>query len=57
VSTPLRWDELTPEVRPRDFTMDVALARVEAHGDLFAPVLQDPRPLGAAAKRLAALSG
>jgi hypothetical protein len=37
--------------------MDVALGRVEAHGDLFAPVLEDPRPLGAAARRLAALAG
>jgi bifunctional non-homologous end joining protein LigD len=53
VSTPLRWEELTSEVRPRDFTMGVALDRVRAHGDLFAPVLDDPRPLGAAAKRLA----
>jgi bifunctional non-homologous end joining protein LigD len=52
VSTPLRWEELTPEVRPRDFTMEVALARVAEHGDLFAPVLAAPRPLGAAAKRL-----
>src|SRR6266498_3922181 len=57
VSTPLRWEELTPEVRPRDFTMDVSLDRVRAHGDLFAPVLEDPRPLGAAAKRLAGLAG
>ena len=56
VSTPLRWDELTPEVRPRDFTMQVSLDRVRDHGDLFAPVLEDPRPLGAAAKRLAALA-
>jgi bifunctional non-homologous end joining protein LigD len=56
VSTPLRWEELTPDVRPRDFSMAVALERVQAHGDLFAPVLQDPRPLGAAAKRLAALA-
>ena len=56
VSTPLRWDELTPEVRPRDFTMRVSLDRVRDHGDLFAPVLEDPRPLGAAAKRLAALA-
>jgi bifunctional non-homologous end joining protein LigD len=53
VSTPLRWEELTPDVRPRDFSMAVALERVQAHGDLFAPVLEDPRPLGAAAKRLA----
>ena len=57
VSTPLRWEELTPDVRPRDYTMDVVLARVEATGDLFVPVLDDPRPLGAAAKRLARLVG
>src|SRR5256885_815178 len=55
VSTPLRWEELTPGVRPRDFSMAVALERVQAHGDLFAPVLEDPRPLGAAARRLEAL--
>jgi len=55
VSTPLRWEELTPEVRPRDFTMAVALERVARLGDLFEPVLEDKRPLGAAAKRLAAL--
>jgi bifunctional non-homologous end joining protein LigD len=56
VSTPLHWEELTPNVRPRDFTMQVALERVERHGDLFAPVLEDARPLGAAAKLLARLS-
>jgi bifunctional non-homologous end joining protein LigD len=55
VSTPLRWEELTPEVRPRDFTMAVALERVKKHGDLFAPVLDDPRPLAAAAKTLSKL--
>jgi bifunctional non-homologous end joining protein LigD len=53
VSTPLRWEELTPDVRPRDFTMAVALERIAAHGDLYAPVLEDPRPLAPAAKRLA----
>ena len=42
VSTPLHWDELTPGVRPRDFTMEVVLERVERHGDLFAPVLEEP---------------
>jgi bifunctional non-homologous end joining protein LigD len=52
VSTPLRWEELTPDVRPRDFTMEVALERVAEHGDLYAPVLEEPRPLGAAAKKL-----
>jgi len=56
VSTPLHWDELTPGVRPRDFTMEVVLERVERHGDLFAPVLEEPRPLGAAARKLARLA-
>ncbi len=52
VSTPLRWEELTPGLRPRDFTMEKALARIDEHGDLYAPVLEEPRPLGAAAKAL-----
>jgi bifunctional non-homologous end joining protein LigD len=56
VSTPLRWEELTPDVRPRDFTMEVALSRVASEGDLFAPVLEEPRPLGQAVRRLARLS-
>ncbi|HSC72806.1 MAG TPA: non-homologous end-joining DNA ligase [Gaiellaceae bacterium] len=52
VSTPLHWDELTPDVRPRDFGMDVALDRIARLGDLFEPVLEAPRPLGAAAAKL-----
>jgi bifunctional non-homologous end joining protein LigD len=52
VSTPLRWEELAANVRPRDFGMEEALRRIEQHGDLFVPVLEDPRPLGAAAKKL-----
>jgi bifunctional non-homologous end joining protein LigD len=52
VSTPLRWDELSPDVRPRDFPMEVALERIDRHGDLFAAVLEDPRPLSPAAKAL-----
>src|SRR5215211_3843840 len=55
VSTPLRWDELTPDVRPRDFTMAVALERVREQGDLFAPVLEDARPLAPAQRALARL--
>jgi bifunctional non-homologous end joining protein LigD len=55
VSTPLRWEELTAGVRLRDFTMDAALERVRAHGDLFAPVLEDPQPLAPAARALAEL--
>jgi bifunctional non-homologous end joining protein LigD len=56
VSTPLRWEELTPAVRPRQFTSEVVLERVEQSGDLFAPVLEEPRPLAAAAKKLARLA-
>jgi bifunctional non-homologous end joining protein LigD len=52
VSTPLRWEELTPGIRPRDFGMQEALRRIEEHGDLFVPVLEDPRPLAPAAKKL-----
>jgi bifunctional non-homologous end joining protein LigD len=52
VSTPLRWEELTPDVRPRQFTAAVALERVARLGDLFAPVLEEPRPLAPALKRI-----
>jgi len=52
VSTPLLWEELTRDVRPRDFGMQVALERIEEHGDLFAAVLEDPRPLAPAAKAI-----
>jgi bifunctional non-homologous end joining protein LigD len=56
VSTPLRWEELTADVRPRDFTMGVALRRVAEYGDLFEPVLEQPRPLAPAQRALDALS-
>lgn len=52
VSTPLRWDELTEDVRPRDFPMAVALARLAEHGDLFEPVLHADQALGPALKAL-----
>ncbi len=54
VSTPLRWDELTDDVRPRDFSMQVALDRVAAHGDLFEPVLHGRQGLGPALRALRA---
>ncbi len=56
VSTPLRWDELRPGLKPRDFTMDVVLERVRGHGDLFAPVLEQPNALAPAARALERLS-
>ena len=48
VSTPLRWEELTEDVRPRDFSMAVALAALERHGDLYEPVLRGGQTLGPA---------
>jgi bifunctional non-homologous end joining protein LigD len=56
VSTPLRWDELGEDVHPRDFSMAVALARVDRHGDLLRAVLEEPQPLAPAARALARLA-
>jgi bifunctional non-homologous end joining protein LigD len=56
VSTPLRWDELRSGIKPGDFTMKVALDRVAKHGDLFAAVLEEPRPLAPAMRALAGLA-
>jgi bifunctional non-homologous end joining protein LigD len=53
VSTPLAWDELTPDLDPLAFTMDVVLDRVGRHGDLFAGVLDGKQSL---TKALAAVS-
>jgi bifunctional non-homologous end joining protein LigD len=52
VSTPLRWDELTEDVVPERFTIDVVLGRVAEHGDLFAPTLEGGQSLRAALKQL-----
>ena len=52
VSTPIRWEELTPKLDPASFTMDEVLRRVEQHGDLFEPVLQGGQSLGAALRRI-----
>jgi bifunctional non-homologous end joining protein LigD len=53
VSTPLRWDEVSEDLDPRDFTMDVVLARVVREGDLFEGVLTTRQSLGEALRRLA----
>jgi bifunctional non-homologous end joining protein LigD len=52
VSTPLRWDELTEQIMPRDFSMQVALDRVAKHGDLFEAVLRARQSLSRALKAL-----
>jgi bifunctional non-homologous end joining protein LigD len=48
VSTPLRWEELTPELDDRTFTMTAVLERVGRDGDLFAPVLEGGQRLAPA---------
>ena len=40
VSAPLRWDEVTEDLDPKDFTMEVVRQRIDRHGDLFEPVLK-----------------
>ncbi len=52
VSTPLTWEELTEEIRPRDFSMAVALDRVSRLGDLFEPVLRGGQALAPALQEL-----
>ena len=52
VSTPLRWDEVTEDLDPLDFTMDLVLARVERYGDLFEPVLKERQSLTRALKTI-----
>jgi bifunctional non-homologous end joining protein LigD len=52
VSTPLRWEEVREDLDPRDFTMEVVLARVETQGDLFAGVLSTRQSLGEALRAL-----
>jgi bifunctional non-homologous end joining protein LigD len=50
VSTPLRWEEVEAAAESGDadslkFETDDVLARVETHGDLFAPLLDVEQPL------------
>jgi bifunctional non-homologous end joining protein LigD len=56
VSTPLHWDELTKERRPRDFTMHVVLDRIRRFGDLYEPVLSQGGSLAKASRLLARLT-
>jgi bifunctional non-homologous end joining protein LigD len=52
VSTPLRWDEVSEDLDPADFTMEVVLGRVERDGDLFEGVLTTKQSLGKALREL-----
>ena len=53
VSTPLRWEEVTEDLDPRNFTMDAVRGRIEREGDLFARVLTKRQSLGAALRAIA----
>jgi bifunctional non-homologous end joining protein LigD len=52
VSTPLRWEEVTPKLDPSRFTMAAVLRRVAREGDLFEPVLRGGQSLGSALRLL-----
>jgi len=50
VSMPLHWDEIKPSLKPTDFTIKNALARLKKTGDLWKPVLQKGVDLAAVLK-------
>jgi bifunctional non-homologous end joining protein LigD len=47
ISTPLRWDELTDDLDPRDFTIETAPARFAEVGDIWSAALKKPNSLKA----------
>jgi bifunctional non-homologous end joining protein LigD len=52
VATPVRWEEVGPALDPGRFTLDEVRRRVEADGDLFAPVLRGRQRLSDALRRI-----
>jgi DNA primase len=52
VSTPLRWEEVTPGLDPGVFTMGVVLDRIDRLGDLAEPLLTTRQSLRKALSRL-----
>jgi bifunctional non-homologous end joining protein LigD len=47
VSTPLRWDELSDDLDPRDFTIETAPERFAEEGDIWAAALRKKNSLRA----------
>jgi len=54
VSCPLDWEELTDDLLPARFTIQTVPERLQAHGDLFRPLLDDRQELGPAIEALEA---
>src|SRR4029077_12076191 len=54
VATPLAWREVTPKLKPEQFHIGNAPARVDRVGDLFEGVLKRPQKLEPALEKLAA---
>lgn len=41
VSTPLKWEEMTNQLTPKQFTLQTVIKRLEDVGDLFEPLYQE----------------
>jgi len=54
VSTPIAWDELTPSLDPRSFTLRTLRDRLDARGDLAAPLFSGTGRLDRALAQLRA---
>jgi bifunctional non-homologous end joining protein LigD len=52
VSTPLKWEEFSKPLDPRDYTIVNVFNRIEKFGDLFAPVLDDRQDISGFLKAL-----
>jgi bifunctional non-homologous end joining protein LigD len=55
VSTPLKWSELKPGLRPESFTIRTTAKRIAAKGDLWAPLLNSAVDIVKCMKRLSRL--
>jgi bifunctional non-homologous end joining protein LigD len=52
VSMPLHWDEVTPSLKPTDYTIQNALKRLGRTGDLWKPILGKGLDLKATLKKI-----